>query len=408
LAQGPEQVTLQQKSSPPEQKPLAQSLPLFAGLHDWPLVPLHAPAALHVWFAGQPPCDPAGSSPQLVPPAHRAQGPVQATLQQTPSPPEQKPPAQSAPLFAGLHAWPLAPSHAPSALHAWFAGQPPRVPSGSSPQLVPPAHLAQGPVQVTLQQTLSPPEQKPLAQSLPLFAGLHGWLLTGSQAPARLHASFAGQAPCDPAASVAQVVPPAHVAQGPAQATLQQTWSPPEQKPLAQSLPIFDGLHAWPLVPSHAPAALHVWFAGQAPCDPAGSTPQVVPPAHVAQGPAQAMAQQTLSPPEQKPLGQSLPLFVGWHGWPLPPSLPGWPPVPWPPVPWAPVPWPLPPQPTEARTITVRIVRTAARIEPSPALRGGGWGTLSGSPIVTGPSRCGVSLRPDLCSRFIALIRSPS
>jgi hypothetical protein len=164
---------LQQTSSPPEQKPLAHSLPLFAGLHAWLLAPSHAPVASHAWFAGQAPCDPAGSSPQVVPPAHLVQGPEQVTLQQTPSPPEQKPLTQSPPLFAGLHAWPSAPWHAPAALHAWFAGQAPCDPAGSSPQVVPPEHLAQGPAQAMSQQTLSPPEQEPLAQSLPLFAGLH-------------------------------------------------------------------------------------------------------------------------------------------------------------------------------------------------------------------------------------------
>jgi hypothetical protein len=305
------------------------------------------------------------------------------TAQQSLSPPEQKPLAQWVGSGGEPHVWPSAPSHAPAALHTWFAGQPPFDPSASSPQLIPPAHLAQGPAQATLQQTLSPPEQKPLAQSLPIFDGLHVWLLTASQAPAALHAWFAGQAPCDPSASSPQVVPPAHEAQGPAQATAQQTLSPPEQKPLAQSLPLFVGLHAWLVPASQAPAALHAWFAGQAPCDPSASSPQVIPPAHLAQGPAQATLQQTLSPPEQKPLAQSPPLSL--------------PPVPPPPPPFvehaAPsaLPWgPPPPQPTEAKTITVRMVRTAARVEPSQALR------------------CGVSIRPDLCSRFITLISSPS
>jgi hypothetical protein len=82
-------MTAQQTSSPPEQKPVAQSLPLLAGLHAWPSAPSHAPAALHAWLAGQPPWAPAGSRPQVVPPAHEAQGPVQATSQQTLSPPEQ-------------------------------------------------------------------------------------------------------------------------------------------------------------------------------------------------------------------------------------------------------------------------------------------------------------------------------
>jgi hypothetical protein len=231
-------------------------------------------------------------------------------LQQTLSPPEQKPLAQSLPWFAGLHVWLLTASHAPAALHAWFAGQPPCAPSASIVQVVPPAHVAQGLAQATLQQTWSPPEQKPLAQSLPLLAGLHVWPLTASHAPARLHVWFAGQAPCDPTASIAQVVPSAHVAQGPGHATWQQTWSPPEQKPLAQSLPLFAGLHA-SLVPGpHAPAALHAWPVGQAPCDPAASSPQVVPPAHEAQGPVQATLQQMLSPSEQKPLVQLAPLSL--------------------------------------------------------------------------------------------------
>jgi hypothetical protein len=49
------------------------------------------------------------------------------------------------------------------------------------------------------------------------------------------------------------------------QLTAQQTSSPPEQKPLAHSLPLFAGLHGWPLTPSQTPAALQAWFAGQAP-----------------------------------------------------------------------------------------------------------------------------------------------
>jgi hypothetical protein len=89
--------------------------------------------------------------------------------------------------------------------------------------------------------------------------------LTASHAPAALHASFAGQAPSAPSASNPHVVPPAHFAQGPAQATAQQKSSPPEQKPLAQSLPLLEGTHAWPPTASHAPAALHASFAGQAP-----------------------------------------------------------------------------------------------------------------------------------------------
>jgi hypothetical protein len=93
----------QQKSSPPEQKPVSQSAPLFAGLHGWPGTGSHAPAALHAWFTGQAPWEPSARSPHVVPPAHFAHGPAQATLQQKSSPPEQLPLAQSAPLLAGLH-----------------------------------------------------------------------------------------------------------------------------------------------------------------------------------------------------------------------------------------------------------------------------------------------------------------
>jgi hypothetical protein len=131
----------------------------------------HAPAALQAWFPGQAPCDPAGRSSQF-PVEQLAQGLVQATEQQTPSP-EQKPLMQSLPLFAGLHVSPLDPSHTPAPLQAWFAGQAPCDPAGRSPQVVPSEQLAQGPVQATEQQTSSPPEQKPLAQSLPFLAGLH-------------------------------------------------------------------------------------------------------------------------------------------------------------------------------------------------------------------------------------------
>jgi hypothetical protein len=122
LPQGPAQVTAQQKSSPPEQKPLRHCVPL---VHDWPLTSTQLPAALHAWLAAQPPCTPAATRPQVVPPAHFPQGLAQVTAQQMSSPPEQKPLSQSLPLFAGLHVWPLTVSQTPAALHAWFAGQPP-------------------------------------------------------------------------------------------------------------------------------------------------------------------------------------------------------------------------------------------------------------------------------------------
>jgi hypothetical protein len=272
----------------------------------------HAPAALHASFAGQAPCAPSARSPHVVPPAHEAHGPAQAAAQQKSSPPEQLPLAQSLPLFDGMHAWPLTPSHAPAALHAWFAGHAPCAPSARSPHVAPPAHEAQGPAHAEAQQKSSPPEQLPLAQSLPLFDGMHAWPLAASHAPAALHAWFAGQVPVAPAASSPHVVPPAHFPQGPVQATSQQKLSPPEQNPLAQSLPLFDGLHGWPPVSSQEPAALHAWFAGHAPCDPSASSPQVAPPVQLAQGPVHAVAQQMLSPPEQKPLAHSL--------LPLPPS----------------------------------------------------------------------------------------
>jgi hypothetical protein len=194
-----------------------------------------------------------------------AHGPVQAAAQQKSSPPEQWPLAQSAPLFAGLQVWPLMASQAPAALHASFAGQAPWAPSARRPQVVPPAHLAHGPAQATLQQKSSPPEQKPVSQSAPLLAGLHAWPGTASQAPCALHASFAGHAPCDPSARRPHVVPPLQLAQGPVQAEAQQKSSPPEQLPLAQSLPMFAGLHICPFAPSHAPIALHASFAGHAP-----------------------------------------------------------------------------------------------------------------------------------------------
>jgi hypothetical protein len=271
LAHGPVQAEAQQTSSPPEQSPLAQSAPLFAGLQLWPLTASQAPAALHASFAGHAPCAPSGRSPQVVPPAHFAHGPAQATLQQKSSPPEQKPVSQSAPLFAGLQGCPATASQAPAALHASFAGHAPCEPSAKSPHVVPPEHFAHGPVHALAQQKSSPPEQFPLAQSLPLFAGLHISPFAASQAPAALHASFAAQPPCDPSASSPQVVPPAHFAQGPVQATAQQKSSPPEQNPLEQSLPLFAGLQLWPLAPSHAPAALHTSFAGQPPWDPAAT-----------------------------------------------------------------------------------------------------------------------------------------
>jgi hypothetical protein len=269
LAHGPLQAEAQQKSSPPEQKPLAQSLPLLAGLHACPLTASHAPAALHAWFAAQAPCAPSARSPHVVPPAHFAHGPVQALAQQKSSPPEQKPVSQSAPLLAGLHACPATASHTPFALHAWFAGQAPCAPSARSPHVAPPVHDAHGPKQAEAQQKSSPPEQKPLAQSLPLFAGLHIWPFEASHVPAALHASFAAHPPGVPAATSPHVVPPAHEAQGPEQATLQQKSSPPEQNPLAQSLPMFDGLHAWPLTASQVPAAVQTSFAAQPPCIPA-------------------------------------------------------------------------------------------------------------------------------------------
>jgi hypothetical protein len=62
------------------------------------------PAALHAVFAAHAPCVPAARSPHVTPPEHFAHGPVQAEAQQKSSPPEQLPLAQSAPLFAGLHA----------------------------------------------------------------------------------------------------------------------------------------------------------------------------------------------------------------------------------------------------------------------------------------------------------------
>jgi hypothetical protein len=85
---------------------------------------MHAPVALHICPPPHPPVAPKGRGPH-PPLAHEAQGPAQLTAQQTSSPPEQKPVAQSLPLFAGLHGWPSTPSQTPAALHAWFAGQPP-------------------------------------------------------------------------------------------------------------------------------------------------------------------------------------------------------------------------------------------------------------------------------------------
>src|ERR1700722_11826420 len=71
------------------------------------------------------------------------------------------------------------------------------------------------------------------------------------------------------------------------------------QKPLTQSVP---SVQPWPLTSLQAPAALQALFAGQLPVAPVPSSAQV-PPAHVLQGPVQAVEQQKLSTPvEQSPL----------------------------------------------------------------------------------------------------------
>lgn len=274
-AHGPVHATSQQRSSPPEQNPLAQSAPPFAGSQLWSTVASQAPAALHASCAGQFPGEPAASVVQVVPLAQDAQGPVHVTSQQRSSPPEQNPLAQSVPSFAGSQVWSFDGSQAPAALHAWPAGQNPSEPTGSWVQVVPPEQDAHGPVHAAWQQTPSPPEQKPLAHCVPPSAGSHPPPFVASQAPAALHASSGGQLPCAPAARRPHVVPFAQEAQGPAQGTLQQRSSPPEQEPLAQSEPSFTGSHACPLLASHAPAALHASWVGQAPCAPTARLVQV-------------------------------------------------------------------------------------------------------------------------------------
>jgi hypothetical protein len=131
----PLQAVLQQTPSG-EQKPVSQS-PSTA--HVCPTAASQAPAALHAWFAGHVPCEPAGSSTHVAPPAQDWQLPLQLTAQQTASAP-QKPLAQSAPALAGAHVCPSAARHWCAALHASFIiGQSPSTRHGT--QLPAPSHL---------------------------------------------------------------------------------------------------------------------------------------------------------------------------------------------------------------------------------------------------------------------------
>jgi hypothetical protein len=162
------------------------------------------------------------------------------------------------------------------------------------------------------QLPVNPGAQAPVSV-LPLFVVVSTQLLmvcaehvTTWQAPAAVHSSFAGHAPTCPAARSPHV-PPEHFAQGPVQAVLQQKPSV-EQNPVSHWAP---ATHFCPTTGSHAPAALHAWFAGHAPCAPSARRPHVVPPVQLAQGPAHVAAQQKSSPPEQNPLAQSLPLLAG-------------------------------------------------------------------------------------------------
>jgi hypothetical protein len=103
---------------------------------------------------------------------------------------------------------------------------------------VPLAQVLQGPVHASLQQTLSTPEeQMPVAQSAPPLAGAHPRPVLPSHVPAALQARPGGQVPRDPTERRPQRPPP-QLAHGPAQAAGQQTWSPPEQKPLSHCAPL--------------------------------------------------------------------------------------------------------------------------------------------------------------------------
>jgi hypothetical protein len=122
-------------------------------------------------------------------------------------------------------------------------------------------HAWHVPVQAVLQQTPSV-EQKPVSQS-PLTT--HVCPTTGSQAPAALHAWFAGHAPGEPTGSITHELPPAHDWQGPLHVSAQQNESA-EQKPLAQSAPALAGAHICPSAGRHVCAALHASvIAGQSP-----------------------------------------------------------------------------------------------------------------------------------------------
>jgi hypothetical protein len=254
VLQGPVQAVEQQKPSI-EQSPDSHMAPL---VHVCPFTSTHPPPALQTSFAAHPPSRPAVTGAH-VPLAHELHGPVQASLQQNWSAPEEQMPLAQVVTPVPVQGWPLVGSQVPATLHARLVPQAPGLPSATSPHDAPPAHLEQGPLQAVAQQKPSV-EQKPVSHWLPMVHICPG---AGSHEPVALHAWFAGHAPCEPAARTPQVAPTVHAAQGPLQVTAQQTSSPPEQKPLAQSAPFLDGLHVFPLAPSHWSAGLHASSIGQ-------------------------------------------------------------------------------------------------------------------------------------------------